>query len=145
VTIRRLELAAVILLCALSTGGQQKDECAPGSPYQSGCYEKIVQKIPTADGKTGYLSRVADSLHAEIDGLQAQVNPLQAQVAALQTQAATTGTFQISAVTFYLGPNDPWTAVFRVNTRTGLVCQVLGSNSRKGELLGGSSIPTCAN
>jgi len=53
------------------------------------------------------------------------------------------GRFQIAVTTYHNNTEDlSFAQVFRVDTQTGQVCQVVGSNVRKGELFG-TTLPYC--
>jgi uncharacterized membrane protein YfbV (UPF0208 family) len=68
-------ICTALLLCTLPTGGQQQETqrtrseggCKMGGHWESGCYEKIVESIPTVKGKAEYLARVADELQSQLE------------------------------------------------------------------------------
>jgi hypothetical protein len=90
-SIKGFPIATIIMLCALQTGGWQRqanqhaendvttENCY--ASYTKGCYEKIVATIPVMKTRVEYLSRVADDL-------QTQANFLQTQVSGLEDSAA---------------------------------------------------------
>lgn len=158
----RSMLVVVLLLTLLgvgSAGGQQEtatkgsaqaEECRPGEAYKARCYEKIVQTIPMLKDRIDYLARVADQLQDENNSLQERVSMTESEISTLkaQTQLLTLQeqsqgeSYQIAASRWTDGTGLSFTQVFRINTKTGAVCQVLAPNSRNGEAAG-TSIPVC--
>jgi hypothetical protein len=160
---KKLGIAAIVLLCALSTGSQQQEVhpanaesgCKTGGQWEPGCYEKLVQTIPTVKGKAEYLARVADTLQTQIQTANLGIQNANRVADTLQTQIQAAdmekklgfepaGTYQIAATNVVVAPGESWTQVFRINTRTGSVCQVVGTTYRTGEAMG-TSIPICTN
>jgi hypothetical protein len=158
---RTLGIASIVLLCALSIGSQQLEVhpantgsgCKTGGQWESGCYEKLLQTIPTVKGKAEYLARVADTLQTQIQAANLGIqnanrvaDTLQSQVQAADLEKKLgiepAGTYQIAATNVVVAVGESWTQVFRINTRTGSVCQFVGATYRNGEAMG-TSIPIC--
>jgi hypothetical protein len=160
---RKLGIVAIALLCAFSTGSKQQEVhptntesgCKTGGQWEPGCYQKLVQAITTVKAKAEYLARVADTLQGQIQtanlGIQnanrvADTLRTQVQAADLEKKLGIepAGTYQIAATNVIVAAGESWTQVFRINTRTGSVCQVVGTTHRNGEAMG-TSIPICTN
>jgi hypothetical protein len=77
---RNLPIAILVLICVVTAlSGQRKANseeaapCKPGAVYQSGCYARIIDSLPTAGEKTKYLGRVADALQTQLNDLKADM------------------------------------------------------------------------
>jgi hypothetical protein len=105
----------------------------------TGSYGKRLVLHANQDGSEAWLS--GTELHNEVTTLQSQLSSWGGQVLALQGQAQA-GTYQIAASRFTDGTGLSFTQVFRVNTRTGSVCQVVGNSYVRGEAMG-TTLPLC--
>jgi hypothetical protein len=151
---RKLGIVAIFLLFARPSGSREQQiqpannesVCKIGGQWEAGCYEKLVQAIPTIKGKAEYLARVIDALQSQIQSVNRVADTLEAKSKGADLEKAfgiePVGTYQIAATRYEGGDGLSFAQVFRVNTRTGNVCQVIGPNSRNGEGMG-TSISIC--
>lgn len=128
---KRFTLVTIILTCAFSAGGQQPE---PGS----------VEKIVTTGPSTSLNQKVV-FLATNIDIHGREIAELRDQIAKLRGQIGETARYQIAATTIRIEggvyPQD-FVQVFKMDTRTGYVCQVVGPKVVKGEL-SGTTLPYC--
>ena len=69
---------------------------------------------------------------------------LHSRVVNLENEKSGNGRYQIAATTVnFTNPDMSFAQVFMVDTKTGHVCQVVGSKAMKGELVG-TSLPYCS-
>ena len=150
IDLRELGIVVIVLLSALSTGSQQLEVhptntgsgCKTGGQWEPGCYEKLVQTIPTVKGKAEYLARVADTLQTQIQtanlGIQnanrvADTLQSQAQAADLEKKLGieAVGTYQIAATNVVVNTSikitalSPWASVFALAGASGAEIEVV--------------------
>lgn len=123
--VRKSALAFLILTCFVAAGGQQTPKAANLNKLQSVQSDK--------------LSLLASS----VDVHNTLIKDLDRRITALENHGTDeTGRYQIATTTVQVDAGLSFTQVFRVDTRTGNVCQVVGPQAAKGELMG-SSLPYC--
>jgi hypothetical protein len=131
---KRFTLVIVILTCVFSAGGQQPST----SDTQMGQVERIVTTTPGAT-----LNQKLAFLAVNIDILQNRINKLEGRT--VEDRTVELPRYQIAATTIRIEggvyPQD-FVQVFRMDTRTGYVCQVVGPQVVKGELYG-TTLPYC--
>jgi hypothetical protein len=77
-------------------------------------------------------------LRQTLDSQTTQIADLSKQIEELKNERSGTGRYQIAVTSGFA-----FTQVFRVDTETGNVCQAIGKNPMRGELMG-TSLPHCA-
>lgn len=118
--LRKFALASLALVFAIAASGRQSLHTGPS----------LAEKVED-------LLRIADQHQQLIGSLDRRLRDLE--------QKEENGRYQITAVTWNSDVTGgvPYTAVFMVDTKTGYVCQVVSDKVRKGELMGGTTLPYC--
>lgn len=88
------------------------------------------------NSRSGYQQ---ESLSQQVADLSLQVSNLSAE---LDIATKANVKFQIAATTIPVEGGISFAQVFKVDVQTGYVCQVLGKNAMKGEMIG-TSLPYC--
>lgn len=118
--------AILILTCLLSAGGQQR---------QTDQTKQIAVLNQRIDDLRSDLVQAIKFQDQEMDVVGKQIDALESN------GGAAAGRYQITATTVD-EEGVPFVEVFRADTQTGIVCQVVSSKVMKGELVG-SSLPYC--
>lgn len=91
------------------------------------------------------LEQRVSALEINVETSDVEISALKDQIAALKEQKDKVGRYQIAATSYVTDvPGVAYKTVFRIDTATGFVCQLILPGSSQGGETMGSGLPICA-